>query len=90
MAVLYAKPGQEDINEIWKNKPPSDSGFYKFLDSIGEKVALTDDWKGYRGEFGTAGPDKDAKAYYQKWNDVEFIFHIGPLPLLPFMNSLKF
>ena len=48
IAVLYARPGQIDMESLWTNQPPEDSGFYKFLDSISTKVDMTT-WTGYRG-----------------------------------------
>ena len=48
MTVLYARPGQTDIRDIWANAPPESSGFYRFLDSIGQKIDLRS-WSGYRG-----------------------------------------
>jgi len=77
--VLYAKPGQKDIEGIWKNAPPANSQFYKFLDAIADRVVVDEAWKKYRGEMGVLGADLTTKVYYKKWNDVEVIFHVAPL-----------
>jgi len=50
IAVLYAKPGQMEMDDIWSNKPTESTapGFFKFLNSIANKIDLST-WQGYRG-----------------------------------------
>lgn len=64
MAVLYVKHGQSHISDIWENKPPADSRFYKFMDSIATKIDM-EKWQGYRGNFGSIGEDAKTTAYYK-------------------------
>jgi len=75
---LYAKPGQTEIADIWANKPPEDSRFYKFMDNIAKKVQIDENWRAYRGEMGTIGNDSKTPAYYKLWNNVEIVFHVAP------------
>lgn len=65
------------MKEIFANKPPPDSRFYRFMDSMASVVDMhTHD--GYRGDMGKSGEDADTLTYYTKWNDIEIIFHVAP------------
>lgn len=54
IAVLYAKPGQTSIDQIWKNRPPKNSGFYHFLDGIADQIDVSG-FTGYKGDMGSFG-----------------------------------
>eukprot|EP01128_Nolandella_sp_AFSM9_P006026 TRINITY_DN3028_c0_g1_i1.p1 TRINITY_DN3028_c0_g1~~TRINITY_DN3028_c0_g1_i1.p1 ORF type:complete len:1097 (+),score=269.14 TRINITY_DN3028_c0_g1_i1:55-3291(+) len=73
-AVLYVLPGQTDLMEIFKNQPPPESDFWKFLDSIADKVNLSG-WTQYRGDFGS---DSNEDTYFTVWKGIEMMFHIAP------------
>jgi len=36
------------MSEIFANKPPNDSPFYKFMATLGEEIDMNT-WDGYRG-----------------------------------------
>jgi len=54
IAVLYVKPGQTDMKQIFDNKPDPDGPFYRFLDNIAERVSMAE-WPHYRGDMGKSG-----------------------------------
>lgn len=77
IAVLYAKPGQTNMSQIWSNQPPKGSGFYQFLDGIADEIDVAG-FTGYKGDMGSFGQDASSGAYYRHWNGIEIIFHIAP------------
>lgn len=63
VAVLYIRPGQTEMPQVFANQPPPESGFWRLLESVAEKVSLKG-WTKYRGDFGSDASDT---SYYTEW-----------------------
>jgi hypothetical protein len=74
VAVLYVKPSQKDLMEIFQNQPPANSAFYHLLNNIAEQINLKG-WKKYRGDIGV---DSDQNSFYTVWEGIEIMLHIAP------------
>jgi len=76
--VLYVKPNQLNISEIFENNPPKDTRFWTFMSQIDTQITLNN-WTRYRGDFGTSGTDILNPSYWTEWRNFEIMFHIAPL-----------
>lgn len=78
LAVLFARPGQQDIKEIFANKPSPTSTFYHFLDTVANRIDMSE-WQGYRGDMGKTGEDALTPTYHALWRGKDIIFHLAPV-----------
>jgi len=56
---------------------PCSEAFWNFLNKMGREIDLNG-WTNYTGDMKTKG-ETISKTYYDKWNEIEIIYHVAPL-----------
>jgi len=81
IGLIYCRKGQTLPQDMFKNGISEDQcsqGFMDFVSLFGSEINLTE-WDGYMGDM---KPGETGKAFYDRWNNIEVIYHVAP-----FLNS---
>lgn len=79
IAVLYVKPEDKTMDDIFANQPPANSKFFSFLNHMAVRMPIATWPNGkFRGDIGKEGDDANMDTYYTVWRDIEIMFHVAP------------
>eukprot|EP01128_Nolandella_sp_AFSM9_P008795 TRINITY_DN5469_c0_g1_i1.p1 TRINITY_DN5469_c0_g1~~TRINITY_DN5469_c0_g1_i1.p1 ORF type:complete len:649 (-),score=99.97 TRINITY_DN5469_c0_g1_i1:337-2283(-) len=77
VGIIYVGKNQTHPQEMFKNGqedgPKCADNFWTFMNLMGQEIDL-EQWEAYRGDMGRRG-----KSYYDRWNDIEVMYHVSPL-----------
>lgn len=85
VGIVFSGLNQSNFDEMLLNGPDDVSPqFWRFLRFLGQQIDLRG-WTGFSGGLDTINDLAGQTTFYTKWQQLEFLFHVGPL--IPSLSS---